>query len=51
VLLVDVLVGSLGGGALVTKLLVKGWPHWVVIVLSSAFAEAVPLEPVTIAPA
>lgn len=26
-----------GGGALVTDLLVKGWPRWVVVVLSSAF--------------
>jgi len=26
-----------GGGALVTELLVKGWPRWVVIALSSAF--------------
>lgn len=26
-----------GGGALVTELLVKGWPHWVVVMLSSAF--------------
>ena len=26
-----------GGGALVTDLLVKGWPRWVVITLSSAF--------------
>ncbi|HEY8210955.1 MAG TPA: DUF202 domain-containing protein [Myxococcaceae bacterium] len=26
-----------GGGALVTKLLVQGWPSWVVIALSSAF--------------
>lgn len=29
--------GIAGGGALVTKLLVQGWPHWVVITLSSAF--------------
>ncbi|MGZ3459760.1 MAG: DUF202 domain-containing protein [Archangium sp.] len=26
-----------GGGALVTDLLVKGWPRWVVLTLSSAF--------------
>ncbi len=26
-----------GGGALVTELLVKGWPRWVVVMLSSAF--------------
>ncbi|MCY1078549.1 DUF202 domain-containing protein [Archangium lansingense] len=26
-----------GGGALVTELLVKGWPRWVVLTLSSAF--------------
>jgi hypothetical protein len=26
-----------GGGALVTNLLVKGWPHWIVVALSSAF--------------
>ncbi|MBZ4420194.1 DUF202 domain-containing protein [Myxococcus sp. RHSTA-1-4] len=26
-----------GGGALVTDLLVKGWPRWVVVTLSSAF--------------
>jgi hypothetical protein len=26
-----------GGGALVTDLLVKGWPRWVVVLLSSGF--------------
>jgi hypothetical protein len=26
-----------GGGALVTKLLVQGWPTWVVVALSAAF--------------
>lgn len=26
-----------GGGALVTDLLVKGWPRWVVVMLSSGF--------------
>ncbi|PTL78121.1 DUF202 domain-containing protein [Vitiosangium sp. GDMCC 1.1324] len=26
-----------GGGALVTDLLVKGWPRWVVVMLASAF--------------
>ncbi|MFY0567232.1 DUF202 domain-containing protein [Archangium lansingense] len=26
-----------GGGALVTELLVKGWPRWVVLTLSSSF--------------
>ncbi|XXF81604.1 DUF202 domain-containing protein [Myxococcaceae bacterium GXIMD 01537] len=26
-----------GGGALVTDLLVKGWPRWVAVALSSAF--------------
>src|SRR3954466_4494145 len=29
--------GIAGGGALVTKLLVQGWPRWVVVALSSAF--------------
>ncbi|WP_143196158.1 DUF202 domain-containing protein [Archangium sp. Cb G35] len=26
-----------GGGALVTELLIKGWPRWVVLLLSSGF--------------
>src|SRR5688572_19988897 len=26
-----------GGGTLVTQLLVKGWPRWVVVAISSAF--------------
>jgi hypothetical protein len=29
--------GIAGGGALVTDLLIKGWPRWVVLTLSSAF--------------